>query len=567
VSLNVVTHRRSERFNVYISRCLNILLSQARRRKVVTHEKHIEHDIKDRSIPATPRVANFNRFSPIRNLDSLGPRMGTIAPWFKLINVEGILKLFSRRVPSVHASSASGVLAKRDPIRGASVQRSRRGVAESAGMRESFPFSNARLTFLSFPYQGRSAHASAIEKAIAAKIPRGSNAAIFRLSVATVAGNIHAVGRYQTPVWPTGYTAVVIRHRGKHTRYTHPRGLPPSLSLSLSPATFTRFPPPCSLHRTRVRRMPVYTRNAKYLSLSGLRRALDLPQHIEHTPDFLSADRAKERRGHIDSEGRKEEKTLFTMRGYIRDISRPLSATVSVRFIRIRTCSCVPTWGKGKISALPRASSLSSLSFPRFITIPDSCRSLHPPSVPWAREVERPFEICRWPKDRASRTALRPASNPRFLSFNWKLAERCYRTTLAFDVVNSAATAKPPAWRLCIRRLTTKFSHCSNFLRSLLSLSLCSSVRVCLSVYLRLCLCPCWLLSRFCSLLHLCKMYIPVCSTCQTLPEIFPRHWDSFFFFFPPCFFFYWKKSLLSCEFWYGGKKELRYITRFSENF
>lgn len=51
----------------------------------------------------------------------------------------------------------------------------------------------------------RFAHAFTPEKGIATKIPHGSIAVIFRLSVATVAGNVHAVGRYQTPVWPTGY--------------------------------------------------------------------------------------------------------------------------------------------------------------------------------------------------------------------------------------------------------------------------------------------------------------------------------------------------------------------------
>lgn len=35
------------------------------------------------------------------------------------------------------------------------------------------------------------------ERYIAGKIPHGSIAAIFRLSVATVAGNVHAVGRYR----------------------------------------------------------------------------------------------------------------------------------------------------------------------------------------------------------------------------------------------------------------------------------------------------------------------------------------------------------------------------------
>jgi len=92
---------------------------------------------------------------------------------------------------------------------------------------------------------------------IAAKIPSGSIAVIFRLSVATVAGNIRAVDRYQTPVWPTGYI-VVIWHRGKHTRlytYIHTTRPPASILHTLHPS------------HTRIR--CAYTWNSECLPLSG----------------------------------------------------------------------------------------------------------------------------------------------------------------------------------------------------------------------------------------------------------------------------------------------------------
>lgn len=58
----------------------------------------------------------------------------------------------------------------------------------------------------------------------------------------------------------------------------------------------------------------------------------------------------------------------------------------------------------------------------RVVTTPDHQFSPATTVATTSYEVERPFEICRWPKE-ASRTAWL-TSNPRFLSLNRKLRER-----------------------------------------------------------------------------------------------------------------------------------------------
>jgi len=343
------------------------------------------------------------------------------------------------------------------------------------------------------------------------------------------------------------------------------------------------FFPPCALRRTRARHVPVYIyiyiyiyiyETAKYLSLSDLQRALDLPQHNEHTPDFLSADRVKEGRGHIGGKGRKEEKTLFTMRGYIRDISSPLSVP------RCRSNSsgsahvCVyPLEEKGRsqpsLAPPPPPLTLSlSLSLSLIPSLYHDPRwswplsTLLPTLSPWAREIERPFEICRWPKH-ASRTALRLASNPRFLSFNWKLAERCYRTTCYRSTLSSSQLPRRLRDVYASGDLraafATKFSRRSNF-------PLCPSVRP--SVYLCLCLS----LSR--AFIRSCKMYAWYVQCANTPPEIhnlldigipfpfFPFSFLSFLSLFP--FLLEGEPTFLRVPLW-KGEKEFRYITRFAE--
>jgi len=119
---------------------------------------------------------------------------------------------------------------------------------------------------------------------------------------------------------------VVIQHRGKHTRYTHPRGLPLSLPLSLpSPSSVSLLPVPSAAHVLGVCLYIHETRSTCHCLACGGRLTF---RNTSSTPPIsFQPIRVKEGRGHIDSKGRKEEKTLFTMRGYIRDISRPLSVS------------------------------------------------------------------------------------------------------------------------------------------------------------------------------------------------------------------------------------------------
>lgn len=111
-------------------------------------------------------------------------------------------------------------------------------------------------------------------------------AAIFRLSVATLAGNIRG-GRSipNAAVWPTGYIVGDMAPRETHgiSILEVSRSLSFCLSLPCRPATLR-----CTL-LTHMLDMPVReTRSACHCLV---RRALDLPQHIEHYSDFLSADR------------------------------------------------------------------------------------------------------------------------------------------------------------------------------------------------------------------------------------------------------------------------------------
>ena len=58
----------------------------------------------------------------------------------------------------------------------------------------------------------------------------------------------------------------------------------------------------------------------------------------------------------------------------------------------------------------------------RVVTTPDHQFSPATTVATTSYEVERPFEICRWPKEASSTAWL--TSNPRFLSLNRKLRER-----------------------------------------------------------------------------------------------------------------------------------------------
>lgn len=88
-------------------------------------------------------------------------------------------------------------------------------------------------------------------------------------------------------------TSVVIRHRAKHTVYPSPRPSP------LHPCR------PLRNHSTHV--PDVLVRETRSACHCLARRALDLPQRIEHTPDFLSG-RVKRRCGHIFRTRREKEK-------------------------------------------------------------------------------------------------------------------------------------------------------------------------------------------------------------------------------------------------------------------
>lgn len=111
--------------------------------------------------------------------------------------------------------------------------------------------------------------------------------------------------------------------------------------------------------------------------------------------------RAKRRRRHIFRREKKEEKKMRALAYNTRGIVRicPLSAAALLQFIRIRpfVCMYLKKRGTETLSAVPRALSLYRANSPIL-------QSLPLPSLV-AREVERPFEICRWPKD-ASRTVL-----------------------------------------------------------------------------------------------------------------------------------------------------------------
>lgn len=258
-------------------------------------------------------------------------------------------------------------------------------------------------------------------------------------------------------MWPTGYT-VVIQHRSCNTH-----DIP-------IPEAFARLPPchptvvPLFVSPTHVLDVPIReTRSACHCLV---RRALDLPQCIEHSPDFLSADRVKERRCYI---GGREEKNLLHLQ-YVRDTSGIFGVLCwlwcrSNSSGSVRACTCSKERGTRErlisvsFSLYRRSLIQPSLSLPSIFPVLRSRASFR--NLPMAKE--RPREVC-----------ARLASNPRFLSFNWKPAERrCYRTTLLLctNVVCSYCEA---ANRVRLRQLrnvlTTKFLTPLTFLALVLSL-------------------------------------------------------------------------------------------------
>lgn len=201
-------------------------------------------------------------------------------------------------------------------------------------------------------------------------------------------------------------------HRGDtapllHTRYTHPRGLRPP------PPSF-----PFRLSHTRARR--AYTWNSKCLSLSGAEGAWP-----SATYRALPFQPVVWRRDAAILEEEKKNPCAYTIRArYIRDIWRPLLAVVSLQFIRIRSRVYMleekrerEGWG---LRQPPSRSNVISDT-----TIPP------PPPSSAVLRGRAPFRNLPMAKECPRGVCARLASNPRFLSFNWKLAERrCYRTTL-----------------------------------------------------------------------------------------------------------------------------------------
>lgn len=158
-------------------------------------------------------------------------------------------------------------------------------------------------------------------------------------------------------------------------------------------------------------------------------------RNVSSTP--LSAGRVKERRGYIG--GREKNPCAYTIRArYIRDIWRPLLAVVccSNSSGSVRACICSKKKGTGRVRA-PSA----TLSFQRdfWYNHPLPPPSNHPlPSC----EVERPFEICRWPKNAPEECALAwPRIRDSYLLTESSQKEGVIERRYYFVRTSSAATA------------------------------------------------------------------------------------------------------------------------------
>lgn len=118
-------------------------------------------------------------------------------------------------------------------------------------------------------------------------------------------------------------TSVVIRHRAKHTIYPSSRAFPLPL-------------PPFYAHPTHVLDVPVHETRSACHCLA--RRALDLPQRIEHSLDFLSADRVKKRVRPYLRKGEKRKKKIHQYAWYSQDMSfvgRGVAPIHSRPFVRV----------------------------------------------------------------------------------------------------------------------------------------------------------------------------------------------------------------------------------------
>lgn len=203
-------------------------------------------------------------------------------------------------------------------------------------------------------------------------------------------------------------------HRGDtapllHTRYTHPRGLRPP------PPSF-----PFRLSHTRARR--AYTWNSKCLSLSGAEGAWPSATYraLPFQPVVWRRDAAI----------LEEEKKTPALIQYARDTSEIFGVLCWLwcvapihpdPFARVYARRKREREGWGLRQPPSRSNVISDTTIPS------------PPLQPSSAVLRgrAPFRNLPMAKECPRGVCARLASNPRFLSFNWKLAERrCYRTTL-----------------------------------------------------------------------------------------------------------------------------------------
>lgn len=199
------------------------------------------------------------------------------------------------------------------------------------------------------------------------------------------------------------------------------------------------------------------------------------------SPISFQPDRVKEGRGHIGEKGRKKFFSQYANihLGYL--VSFVGMPAVSLQFIRIRvahSCVCVLE-EKRKFNLLIFCVSSS----PRLSLI---APSIYLPSPsPFPREVERPFEICRWPKAREPRS-VRPRVSDSYLlteSSRKGVIEQCYCSRMSSGVARLRGVYA--SLRRLTKAFTTKFSNADSFSVQVF-LSLCLG-RFLALLFLRLC--------------------------------------------------------------------------------
>lgn len=196
--------------------------------------------------------------------------------------------------------------------------------------------------------------------------------------------------------------------------------------------------PPLPSLRARPTHVPVRETRSACHCLA--RRALDLPQRIEHFPEFLSADRVEKRDAVIFlEEGKKKKNIPLTIHvvysGYV--LCRPQRCSNSSASVRVY---------------LKKRETRPNLSVVRrALSIPRSLIPQPPPPRPLAARGRAPFRNLPMAKGRFEDCA-RLASNPRFLSLNLKArGKKVYRTTL--PPANVVCSYRETAY-LCVRRST-----------------------------------------------------------------------------------------------------------------